>query len=110
MALERHCRTCTCGLVGYEWSDRSGWVDPKDAKSVAGALISYWLDHSYDRMEGLPYNFPKEFEPLIAIAHRHLFASDPEWVDHTVDMTDSARQQWRQEMEQAAQSIIEKML
>jgi len=99
---EHDCPCCTCGQMELSWSDRSWYVYPDDIVAIVNAIISCALDHYYDRYDGVPHGLTwikKGLDDAVRpIIVKHLSAINSEWEDHSVDMNESQRKSFREEL------------
>lgn len=81
------------------WSDRKVDVAVLDLPAIADVVAGCALDHSYDRGDGVPYGLPRDVrEALAPVVAQHLSAKRPDWLKHTVEMSEDERERMRDEV------------
>lgn len=79
-------------ILDLTWSDRECTVDYEDIPQLADEVASCALDHSYDRGDGIPWGMTEEDAAAVRpVVCRYLSAIRPDWLDHTVYMSEEQR-------------------
>lgn len=90
----------------YQYSDRECTVCDGDAEDVIRALRGWAFDHSYDRNDSLPHDFPNKalLEPVVFAAMTEIFA---DWRDKTLPWQDEFTARFESLIRPEVQRIVE---